>query len=115
MHCADLAIASDEDGRRHALEVVFARYATFRIVNNPKTRGVLLQELIRRTAVVIHVDADYDESPWPKRFFYGVQPRKGETTRRAPGRPEVEIDNFARIGTEVEYICLFGIRGRRGK
>jgi hypothetical protein len=55
-----------------------------------------------RGVVLIHIYTDHHQVLRPVAVHEISEPRKGLAARRAPGRPEVEIDDLAPVSVQVQ-------------
>src|SRR5271170_2084613 len=76
--------AVDKEAGRHATNAEPLGQFPFRVVDDPKLRRMIAQELLSIRTIAIHVDADHHQSVRPKHFLQAVHEGKGLSTGRAP-------------------------------
>jgi len=114
---ADTAIAIDYKRCRHIFRAEAFCDLALAVVDDLELRGEALEKRVRKILVMIDVHRDHDQAARPVGLLDLAHPRKGLAAGRAPRRPEVQINDFALIGAEIEIGSLSSRRdaGRSGQ
>src|ERR1035437_3870974 len=112
MELADPAIASDQDRGRHVLDLERSGDVAARVVDDLQSAVHGREEGLGPLALAIEVHGDDRQVPQVD-LLELFHEREGQLAGAAPGGPEVEIDDLAAIGADVEPRRLGSLRDQR--